>query len=63
MISVLISFNSLVMHVTKIVFSFVTKLDIRNTIIGIITIGYCMLSNKLGIEIVTIKKNFSFLFK
>ena len=39
MISVIISLIILVMHVTKIIFSFFTKLDILIAAIGIITIG------------------------
>ena len=61
MISVIISINILVMHVTKIViFSFIAKLDIPITTIGIITIGTGMLGTIFGIEIVMITKNFSF---
>ena len=60
MISVIISLNTLVMHVTKIVFSFFAKLDMLITTIGIITIGTCTLGAIFGIEIVMIKKNFSF---
>ena len=60
MISVIISLNSLVMHVTKIIFSFFAKLDMLITTIGIITIGAGMLGTTFGIEIVMIKKNFSF---
>ena len=38
MISVIISLSILVMHVTKIIFSFFTKLDMLIATIGIITI-------------------------
>ena len=38
MISVIISFNALVMHVTKIIFFF-AKLDMLITTIGVITIA------------------------
>ena len=60
MISVIISLNILVLHVTKIVFSFFAKLDMLIATIGIITIGSGMLCTILRIEIVMIKKNFSF---
>ena len=61
MISVIISLNILVTHVTKIIFfSFFAKLDMLITTIGIITIGAGMLGTIFGIEIVMIKKNFSF---
>ena len=60
MISVIISLNTLVMHVTKIIFSFFAKLDMLITTIGIITIGTGMLGTTFGIEFVMIKKNFSF---
>ena len=60
MISVIISLNILVMHVTKIIFSFFAKLDMLITTIGIITIGTGMLGTIFGIEIVMFKKNFSF---
>ena len=60
MISVLISLNTLVMHVTKITISFFAKLDMLITTIGFITIGTCMLGTRFGIEIVMIKMNFSF---
>ena len=60
MISVIISLNTLVMHVTKIIFSFFAKLDMLIATIGAITIGTGMLGNIFGIEIVMIKKNFSF---
>ena len=42
-------------------FSFFTKLDMLTNIIGIITIGTGMLGTIFGIEIVMIKKNFSFI--
>ena len=58
--SVIISLNTLVMHVTKIIVSFFAKLDMLITTIGIITIGAGMLGTTFGIEIVMIKKNFSF---
>ena len=54
MISVIISLNILVTHVTKIFFSFFTKLDMLITTIGIITIWTCMLGTIFGIEIVVI---------
>ena len=61
MISVIISLNILVMYVTKItIFSSFAKLDMLITSISIITIGTGMLDNIFGIEIVRIKKNFSF---
>ena len=60
MISVIISLNILVMHVTKIIFSFFAKLDMLIATIGIITIGSGMLGNILRIEFFMIKKNFSF---
>ena len=56
MISVIISLNTLVMHVTKIIFSFFAKLDMLITTIGIITIGTGMLGTIFRIEIVMIKK-------
>ena len=52
----IISLNILVMHVTKIIFvSFVAKLDMLVTTIGIITIGTGMLGTIFWIEIVMIK--------
>ena len=61
MISIIISLNILVMYVTKIIiFSSFAKLDMLITSISIITIGTGMLDNIFGIEIVRIKKNFSF---
>ena len=60
MISAIISFNTLVMHVTKIIFSFFAKLEMLVTTMGIITMGTGMLGTIFGIEIVMIKKNFSF---
>ena len=60
MISVIISSNILVMHVTKIIFSFFVKLDMLITTIGIITIGTSMLCTIFGIEIVMINRKFSF---
>ena len=59
MISVIISLNILVMHVTRFFLSFFAKLGLLITI-GIITIGTGMLSTILWIETVMIKKNFSF---
>ena len=59
MISVLISLNTLVMHVTKIIFSFGAKVDMLITTIGIITITG-MLGTIFGIEIVIIIKILSF---
>ena len=56
MISVTISLNILVMHVTRI-FSFFTKLDMLITTIGIITIRTCMFGAIFGIELL-IRKNF-----
>ena len=61
MISVMISLSILVMHVTKIIFSFFAKLDQLITTIGIIAIGTGMLGTIFGLEIVMIKKNFNFL--
>ena len=61
MISVIISLNILVMHVTKILFSFFAKQNMLITTIGIIIIGTGMSGTIFGIEIVMIKKNFSFL--
>ena len=61
LISVIISLNILVMHVTKIVFVFrrlTRQADYYH--IGIITIGTGMLGTLFGIEIVMIRKNFSF---
>ena len=63
MISVIISFNIHVMYVTKISFSFFAKLDMLITTIGIITIGVGMFGTIFGMEIVMIKKNFSFHLK
>ena len=60
MISVIISINIHVMHVTKIIFYFFAKLDMLITTIGKLTIGACMLGTIFGIESVMIKKNFSF---
>ena len=60
MISVIISINILVMYVTKIMFSFFAKLDMLITTIDIIIIGTGMLGTIFGIEIVMIKKKFSF---
>ena len=60
MISVIISFIILVMHVTKIIFSFFARLVMSITTIGIITIGVGMLGTIFGIEIDLIKRNFSF---
>ena len=44
----------------RLFFSFFTKLDMLITTIGILTIGTGMLGTIFGIEIVMIKKNFSF---
>ena len=60
MVSVIIFLNILVMHVTKIIFSFFAKLDMLIATIGIITIGSGMLGAIFRIEMVMIKKNFSF---
>ena len=60
MISLIISLNILVMHVTKIIFSFFAKLDMLITTIGIKIIGTGMLGTIFGIKIVMIKKKFSF---
>ena len=54
--SVLISLNILVMHVTKIIFSFFAKVDMLINTLGIITIGTGMLGTIYGIEIVMIKQ-------
>ena len=60
MISVIVSLNILVMHITKI-FSFFAEQEMLITTIGIITIGAGMLVTIFGKEIVImIKKNFSF---
>ena len=59
MISVIISLNTLVMLVTKIIFSFFTKLDTLITTIGIITNGTGMFCTTFGIEIVMIIKKTS----
>ena len=59
MISVILSLIILVMHVTKIIFSFFAKQGMLITTIGIITIGVGMLGTIFGIEIVLIKRNFS----
>ena len=56
MISVIISSNILVIHVTKIFFSFFAKLDMLIFTIGIITIGTGMLGTIFVMEIVMIKK-------
>ena len=63
MIRVRISLNTLVVHVTKIIFSFFAKLDMLITTIGIITIGTGMLGTIFGIEIVMIKKTLQFSLK
>ena len=57
MISVIISLNILVMRVTKI---FLLQTNMLITTIGIITIWTGMLRTVFGIEIVMLKKNFSF---
>ena len=59
-ISAIISLNTLVMHVTKMSFSFFVKIDMLITTIGIITIETGMLGTIFGIKIAMIKKNFSF---
>ena len=59
MLSVIISLTTLVMHVTKIIFSFFAKLDMLITTIGIITIETGMLGTTFGIEIVIIIKKTS----
>ena len=51
------------MHVTKIIFSFFAKLDMLFTTIGIITIGIGIWGTIFEIEIVMIKKKFSFHLK
>ena len=61
MISVIISLNTLVMHVTKIIFSLFAKLDMLITIIGIITIGTGMFGTTFGIEIFMIIKTSVFI--
>ena len=61
MISVIISLNTLVMHDTKIIFSFFAKLDMLITTIGIRTIGTGMLGTTFGIEIVMIIKKSVFI--
>ena len=64
MLSVIISLNTLVMHVNKIIFSFFAKLDMLITTIGIITIETGMLGTTFGIEIVIIiKKKLQFSLK
>ena len=52
MISVIISLNTLVMHVTKIIFSFSAKLDKLITTIGVITIGTGMLGTTETVMII-----------
>ena len=63
MISVIISLNILVMHVTYFIylFSSIAKLDMLITTIGIITIGTGLLGTIFGIEIVMIKKTSVFI--
>ena len=56
MIGVIFSLNILVMHVPKIIFSFLAKLDMLSTTIVIRTIGTGMLDTIFGKEIVLIKK-------
>ena len=64
MISVIISLNSLVMHVTKIIFfSFFDKLDMLITTICIKTIGTGMLCTTFRIKIVMIKKEIQYSLK
>ena len=63
MICVIISLNTLVMYVTKIIFSFFAKLDMLITTIGIITIGTGTLDTTFGIEIVMIIKKLQFSLK
>ena len=60
MIRVITSLNTLVMHVTNIIFSFFAKLNMLINTISIITIGTGMLGTIFGIEIVMIKTNLSF---
>ena len=62
-ISVTISLNTLVMHVTKSIFSFFAKLDMLITTIGIITVGTGMVGTIFGIEIVMIIKKLQFSLK
>ena len=52
MISVIISLNTLVMHVTKIIISFSAKLDKLITTIGVITIGTGMLGTTETVMII-----------
>ena len=63
MISVMISLNILVMHVTKIIIFFFAKLNMLITTICIIIIGTGMLGTIFGIEIVMIEKNLQFSLK
>ena len=60
MVSVILSLSILLMPDTKIILSFVTKLEMLIATIGIISTGTGMLGTKFGIEIVMIKKNFNF---
>ena len=48
------------MQITKIIFSFLAKLEMLITTIGIITIGRGMFGTIFGIEFVMIKNYFSF---
>ena len=63
MISVIISLNILVMHVTKIIIFFFAKLNMLITTICIIIIGTGMLGTIFGIEIVMIEKTTSVFIK
>ena len=60
MIRVIIFLNILVMHVTKIIYSFFAKVDMLVTTICIIIIEAGMLGTIIWREIVMIKNNFSF---
>ena len=61
MISVILSLNILVTHASKIIYFLSSpNLDMLITSISTITIGTGMLGTIFGIEIVRIKKNFSF---
>ena len=63
MISVIISLNILVMHVTKFIIFFFAKLNMLITTICIITIGTAMLGTIFWIEIVMIEKKTSVFIK
>ena len=60
MVSVIISLKILLCMLPRLFFSFFAKLDMLITTIGIITKGTGMLGTIFGIEIVMIKKKFSF---